>query len=266
MSSVCLVHLVWAPLGAEPLERFLRSYSERPPGLGHRLVVVLNGFADGPLPAAVAEPLAQLPHEALRPARAIQDLAAYRLAAGHVSWADSICFVNSHAQPLADGWLALLHERLQDDGVGIVGATGSHESTFSAAPRPLKPLRALQYPPFPNPHLRTNSFMLRRADMLALDWRIGRSKSAAHQLESGKRGITRQLAARGLRARVVDRDGVAHPPEQWAASRTFRSGDQERLLVADNRTRQYADAPPAERERLARMAWGEAAVTAVPRP
>ncbi|MDW5593647.1 hypothetical protein VSS74_04825 [Conexibacter stalactiti] len=261
MSPVCLVHLVWAPLGVEPLQRFLRSYNDRPPGLDHRLVVVLNGFEPGPLPAPFAAALDELPHEALRPARSIQDLAAYRLAAGHVAWAESICFVNSHSEPLADGWLALLHEQLHAPGVGIVGATGSHESTFSAAPRPLKPLRALQYPPFPNPHLRTNGFMLRRDDMLALDWRIGRSKSAAHQLESGKRGITRQLAARDRAARVVDRDGRAHPPEEWPASGTFRSGAQERLLIADNRTRQYADAAPRERERLARMAWGAAAGT-----
>lgn len=262
MSEVCLVHLVWAPLGVEPLQRFLRSYNAHPPGADHRLVVVLNGFGDGPLPPATAAALRAVPHEALRPAAAIQDLAAYRLAAGHVSWAEEICFLNSHSEPLAEGWLASLRDGLRRPGVGIVAATGSHESSFSAAPRPLKPLRALEYPPFPNPHLRTNGFMLRRDELLALDWRIGRSKSSAHRLESGKRSITRQLAARGRGALVVDRDGRGHPPEAWAGSGTFRSGGQERLLIADNRTRQYAEAPAPERERLARMAWGAAAAVA----
>lgn len=253
------MHLVWAPLGVESLERFLRSYNDRSPGLGHRLLVVLNGFAPGPLPGPVTQLLDAVPHDALRIAGSIQDLAAYRLAAEQATWADSICFVNSHAQPLADGWLAFLHKRLHDPGVGIVGATGSHESTFSAAPRPLKPLRALQYPPFPNPHLRTNGFMLRRDDLLALDWRVGRSKSDAHRLESGRRGITRQLAERGLDALVVDRDGRGLRAPEWAASRTFRSADQERLLIADNRTRQYADAAYGERAQLAQMAWGASA-------
>jgi hypothetical protein len=262
MSAICLVHLVWAPLGTVPLARFARSYNDCPPGLDHRLLVVLNGFDDGPLPAAFDAALATLgPHATLRPRRPIQDLAAYRLAASASTDAEILCFANSHAEPLVPGWLALLHERLREPGVGIVGATGSHESTFSAAPRPLKPLRALQYPPFPNPHLRTNGFMLRRADLLALDWPTGRSKSAAHQLESGKAGITRQLALRGARPLVVGRDGRGHEPGEWASSRTFRSGDQENLLIADNRTRQYADADPPERERLARMAWGEAATT-----
>jgi hypothetical protein len=261
VSAICLVHLVWAPLGSEPLARFARSYNDAPPGLDHRLLVVFNGFGDGPIPADYAPALAELgSHATLRPRRAIQDLAAYRLAA-RASDADVLCFVNSHAEPLAPGWLELLHARLSEPGVGIVGATGSHESTFSAAPRPLKPLRALQYPPFPNPHLRTNGFMLRRDDLLALRWPTGRSKSAAHQLESGKAGITRQIAARGGRALVVGRDGRGYETGAWASSRTFRSGDQENLLIADNRTRQYAGADPAERARLARMAWGEAAVT-----
>ncbi len=221
--------------------------------------MIANGFGEGPLPAAVAATLREVPHEQLRPARAIQDLAAYRLAAEHAAWAEELCFVNSHSEPLADGWLAALHEGLHGPGVGIVGATGSHESTYSAAPRPLKPLRKRQYPPFPNPHLRTNGFMLRRRDMLGLDWPTGRSKSAAHQLESGNGGITRQLAGRGLAARVIDRDGRSLAPEEWPGSRTYRSGEQERLLIADNRTRQYAGAPPHERERLARMAFGDVA-------
>jgi hypothetical protein len=264
VSSICLVHLVWAPLGPEPLARFSRSYNDCPPGPDHDLLVVLNGFGDGPIPAPFAAELAALgQHATLRPRRAMQDLAAYRLAAT-VADAPVLCFANSHAQPLVPGWLGMLHERLREPGTGIVGATGSHESTFSAAPRPLKPLRGLQYPPFPNPHLRTNGFMLRRADLLSLDWPTGRSKSAAHQLESGKRGITRQLLDRGLRALVVGRDGRGYEPDRWPASGTFRCADQDNLLIADNRTRQYADADVAERERLARMAWGDAARVAAP--
>jgi glycosyltransferase involved in cell wall biosynthesis len=37
---------------------------------------------------------------------------------------------------------------------------------------------------------------------------------------------------------------------------TFRSGRQENLLIADNRTDIYLQAPPAERSHLARLAWG----------
>jgi hypothetical protein len=259
VAEVCAVHLVWAPLGVEPLRRFLRSYRAHPAGRGHELLVVFNGFGDAAaLDAAQAE-LREVAHEQLVLAQPMQDLAAYRAAAEHAADAEAVCFLNSHSELLTDGWLALLDAELRAPRVGIVGATGSHESAFSSAPRPLKPLRRRQFPPFPNPHVRTNAFMVARARLLALDLSVGRRKTSAHQLESGWRGITRQLRADGLEARVVGRDGRGYAPDAWADSGTFRSGEQANLLVADNRTRQYDDAEPARRAELARMAWGEAA-------
>jgi len=257
--SVCLVHLVWAPLGPEPVARFVRAHRAVDPGLDHRLLVVLNGFGAAPVPAETLAPLRELEHEQLRLTERVQDLTAYRLAAEHAAWADRLCFLNSHAEPLVDDWLALLDARLSEPRVGIVGATGSHESQFSAAARPLRPIRYFQYPPFPNPHVRTNGFMIGRDDMLALAWRVGRRKRSAYHLESGNRGIVRQLAARGLEARVVDRDGRGLPPAEWPGSRTFRSGAQERLLIADNRTREYERADQARREWFASVTWGDAA-------
>lgn len=259
MAGVCVVHLVWAPLGPEPLRRFVRSYRAHPAGRVHELLVVCNGFAgDAAALDAVRAELEGVEHAEQVLDTPVQDLAAYRLAAERAAGAEALCFLNSHSELLADGWLALLDDALREDGVGIVGATGSFESAFSAAPRPLKPLRRRSFPPFPNPHVRTNAFMLRRAALLALDLSIGRRKNSAHRLESGTRGITRQLLARGLAARVVGRDGRAFAPERWPESGTFRSGRQENLLVADNRTRQFDEAPPARRAELARMAWGDA--------
>jgi hypothetical protein len=59
---------------------------------------------------------------------------------------------------------------------------------------------------------------------------------------------------------VVDRHGKLFTQEGWPASRTFRSGQQEGLLVADNRTDDFASGPPERREMLARLAFGDAAV------
>lgn len=267
MAGVCVVHLVWAPLGLEPLRRFTRSYRARSAGCEHALLVVFNGFADAAALDAARAELAELEHAQLVPSHPLQDLGAYRAAAEHARDADTLCFLNSHSELLVDGWLALLERQLRAPGVGIVGATGSHESSFSSAPRPLKPLRRRQFPPFPNPHVRTNAFMLERERMLALDWTVARGKSSAHRLESGTRGITRQLLADGLEPRVVGRDGRGYAPLEWPHSRTFRSGDQGNLLVADNRTRQYDEADPPRRAELARMAWGEAAaLSARPAP
>jgi hypothetical protein len=251
--EVALSYLVWAPLGTGPCERFLAAHARHPPGVDHRLVVILNGFDDATTLAEHRALFAAVEHDELLLRRPLHDLGAYRLAAAQTP-GDTLAFVNSYAEPLADGWLARLLDALAEAGVGMVGATGSFESAFSAAPRPLKPLRALAFPSAPNPHLRTNAFALRREVLERLAWRSPRTKGAALRLESGRRGLSRQVVGMGLELRVVGRDGSYDVPA-WPDSATFRSGDQEQLLVADNRTHQYAQADYAERARLAAMAW-----------
>lgn len=257
MKDVALVHLVWAPLGTAPLARFLAAHAAHPPGVPHRLILVFNGFERETAAAGHRALLCDVEHEAFMLSRPQQDLAAYLVAARHAGPV-RLAFLNSYAEPLVEGWLGLLLDVLDRPDAGIVAATGSYESAASAAPRPLKPLKRLGHPPFPNPHLRTNAFALDHDVLARLDWRAPRGKAAALRLESGHRGLTRQVQSLGLSPLVAGRDGRAFDVPEWPASRTFRSGDQENLLVADNRTRQYADAGPAERRRLAAIAWGEA--------
>lgn len=256
MSQVCLIHLVWAPDGTGPLERFAGSYLAHGAGADHRLLVVLKNFGgDAGRLADARRTLAGVDHDELVLDERVLDLGAYRMAAAQAA-EPVVCMVNSHSVILADGWLGALLGHLEAPGVGLVGATASCESATSEAPRPLKPFKRRHYPAFPNPHIRTNAFMLRREVMLGLDWPPVARKEAAHRLESGTRCITRQVWERGLEALVVGRDGRAYRRDDWGASGTFRSGDQGNLLVADNRTRQFEQADAQTRRLLARMAWG----------
>jgi hypothetical protein len=98
--------------------------------------------------------------------------------------------------------------------------------------------------------------MLERSTALELGLDSVRDKRDAYLLESGRDGIAARLAARGLHAVVVGRNGRAYEPARWAESATFRSGAQRNLLIADNRTREWCDAPARLKARLARDAWG----------
>ncbi|HWM09613.1 MAG TPA: hypothetical protein VNO82_09710 [Solirubrobacteraceae bacterium] len=252
-----VVHLVWAPLGPQPFERFLRSYLDRPAGAEHRLVLVLKEFRDRSHSAAWDALAEQVPHVRVEMPEPLLDLGAYRRVA-LASDARALCFTNSSTELLADGWLSALDRALQDPHVGMVGATGSWESAYSAAPIWLKPLRRRHFAPFPNPHVRTNAFMLDRELLLSLDWpEVGTDKLAALRLESGRRSISSQVLARGLAIEAVGRDGRRHSPSDWPASGLFRSGDQQNLLAGDNRTAQYRDAELGRRRELARFAWGD---------
>ncbi len=275
MSEIEVVHLVWAAAGIEPFRDFLVSYRQHPPGVDHDLVVLYKGFvADGLSEHQTL--LADVPHRELRMPFEARDLGAYFWAAERCT-GRYLCFINSYSTLLADGWLRTLHDRAIQPGVGAVGATGSWESFYSNYRRRLADLgppaslmdqikhlnrlRKLRryrtnFDPAPNPHLRSNAFMIERSRWLGLQRSELKTKWQTWLFESGKRGMTAQLGASELEVYVVGRDGRSYPKDSWPESGTFRLGRQDNLLVSDNRTRQYDKADDAGKQYLRELAWG----------
>ncbi|HEY2537295.1 MAG TPA: hypothetical protein VGI24_09975 [Solirubrobacteraceae bacterium] len=285
-----VVHLVWAPLGPEPLRAFLRSYNAHSAGVAHELVIVLNGApgdvdgdADGSTDtdtsggtqrspvgttltqADLAAELVGIEHRLIVLERPVPDLAAYGLAARALTH-HRLCFLNSYSVILADDWLAIFLRAIENSHIGLVGATASWESQSRWIrgrvrywPYQLLRLRAARrdYPRFPNPHIRSTAFTIDRANLLAMNLDGARDKRDTYLLESGRRSITRQILERDLRAVVTGRDGHIYGLKDWAASRTYRSGEQKNLLIADRRTEDWARASQHLRRRLSRDAWGE---------
>jgi hypothetical protein len=287
--GIGLVHLVWAPLGREPLREFLRSYRAHPSGIAHELVIVLNGAAPGAEQARPASTrrsagrasgprggrtltredlqaeLTGIEHRLIALDRPVLDLAAYGLAARELEHG-RLCFLNSYSVVLADNWLAMLADALMLPDVGLAGASGSWESQAEWIRGPVRhwPSQLLRvrsarrdYPRFPNPHVRTSGFAIEREAVLSLGLQRAADKRDTYLLESGGASITRQILDRALRPVVVGRDGEVYGIERWPASHTYRSGAQENLLVADRRTRDWERASPRLRRRLSRDAWGE---------
>jgi hypothetical protein len=294
--DVTVFHLVWAPLGTGPLGEFLASYRANPAGMPHRLRILFNGFDPGADLAPYTALLDGLEFEAQVLPRPVQDLAAYYQGAEAVA-TPFVCFLNSYSRLREPGWLAMLHRHARRESVGIVGATGSYESVTdvwrrlrdrSGEWRPTLARSLLDlargrvsleghpylgwapfwrdFPLFPNPHIRTNGFMIRRRAWLGLRRGPLEVKQDAYRFESGRRGLTRQLRRRGLEPLVVGRDGRAYRIGEWQASRTFRSDDSSNLLISDNRTREF-DALDAEGRRfLMAIAWGERRAMAAGHP
>lgn len=289
MSNICVVHLVRAENGPSPFADFMRSYREHPAGVAHELLLLCKGFdesAASQLPADYGALARDVPHRTMFVPDEGFDIGPYFIAARELVYR-RFCFLNSFSRLLDAGWLAKLAAPAETKGVGIVSATGSCESYYTNMARDLSPVRYLRraaysirqgekpegvgdylsqrrelraaraaFDPFPNYHVRTNAFVIARDVMLDLKVGAIRNKMDAAVFESGKAGLTRQLSAKGLRALVVGRDGVAYEKERWRESHTFRSGEQRNLLVADNRTRQYAEADSPTKKFLQACSWG----------
>jgi hypothetical protein len=252
-ASVAVVHLVRRGNPEHFFQRFTSSYLLHPAGMEHSMQFILKGVDD------LDADKYRRKIDSLIPSASVLvlddrgfDITAYRIAAS-LAKADFIVFLNSYAAIEADGWLEkLMKPLLKNPAVGVVGATGNWETIDDATP-------------FPNAHIRTNGFAIRRSDFLSVRTGSLDSKFACQQFEAGVDGLTQQLLSRGMEPYVVDKNGKISARDQWPHSRTFRSGDQELLLISDNRTRQYQYGSSRHRMKLAKLSWdNQAMVTPLP--
>ena len=263
--------------GLSSLSRFVESIIKYPSGLDFRLVIVAKGWTEHyselrrvyEIGASVAGEVVELPDDGF-------DWGAYFRISKMID-CDQLCFLNSHSVINGNNWLALLANALLIDGVGIAGATGSFGSWSFSLPYldknlrsfALYPIRVAKHflgsmrhtensPPFPNPHLRSNAFLIERKIFLEFSANrfIPHSKDAAHDLESGYHSITAFVLQKGMSPVVVGKNGNIYFPTQWPNSCTFRFPGQHNLLIADNQTVNYQNADIFLRRRLEFASWG----------
>lgn len=262
-TDTAVVHLVRAANSLTALARFLDSYLECPAGFTHKLIFLLKGFGTD-LPANVSQLLDRVPHSRIRCPDRGYDITSYFYAAERIS-EPLVLFTNSFSVLQGDEWLSKFLDAYHRRDVGLVGATGSWESisidpslddlvSKGKALALSLPLRVL-FPAFPNPHVRTNGFLLARQDFLAMRPTLTRTKLAAWLFESGRNSMTRQVLRRGLGVLVIGRDGSVYRPEEWARSLTFWQSKQENLLIQDNRTVAYEAGDPDFQGKRYRSAW-----------
>lgn len=110
---------------------------------------------------------------------------------------------------------------------------------------------------FPNPHLRTNGFIMRRHILVGLAFALDNSKAASLRFESGLDGLPARLAREGLGLVLVGADGVGYAVADWPKSRTFRLGIQENVLIVDNQVRAFNSMSNGERALYTRITWGD---------
>jgi hypothetical protein len=219
--------------------------------------------------------LSKIEHEALFIEDYGYDIGAY-LRAARVLQSDFYFFLNSRSLLLASDWLGKMYWHAKQHSVGVVGATASCESLYTdyLRARSIKVTdvsfaRSLirssfinrarhfyYYPPFPNHHIRTNAFMIRKEVLQRIKLKRIKTRLDTSRFENGRISLTRQILAMNLKALVVGRNGNSYQHDEWSRSQTFWQGDQENLLVADNQTEKYARAEQAQRQALTMRAWG----------
>lgn len=270
VTNISVVHLVRKKNGIGPFCRFLASYLDNPAGIGHDLIILYKGFYRKADIAPYEELLGDIPHSFWFVADFGFDLRPYFLAAEKHN-SKYFCFLNSFSVILDKDWLLKFYRHITQPGVGLVGATGSWGSISSGAQTRkysiyerlvrfvLRKWRAIYFDPFPNYHLRTNSFMIARETMLKIRRGVILTKMQAYRFESGKISITKQVEQMGLRPVVVGKNGKGYGKHEWDVSNTFWRGTQDNLLISDNQTRKYDTADLEWKRKWELFAWGRLA-------
>ena len=268
--------------GLDAAEAFFSAYRAYPAGCDHDLIVLCKGWYDTAERRRLFKMAYDLGAEIVSMPDQGFDFGAYMRIAPSLTH-DWVCFLSTNSRPIAQDWLIKMYSVAQSSkNVGLIGPTGSigsiagiyvPEVSFNGLGPLIRSfalplivakgcllylIKLRDFRGFPNPHIRSSSFMVKTSlfKEFASVRSIPNSKYGAYILESGRRGLSRYIVELGYGMRVVGADGVSYEHPQWQKSCTFRSGSQSNLLIADRQTDMYESSDSKARLIVEKVTWG----------
>jgi len=224
--------------------RFLSSYLKYLPGSDHVLYVIYKGVSNNHAAEEAEEIFKSIKSNKIFVDDDGYDIGAYIKIANLVN-EKYVLFLNSYSQILSNNWLYKMRLHLNQDNIKLVGASASYES-LDVYPG---------FPKFPNPHIRTNGFLIERELFVDLTRDISiKDKMDAMLFESGNNSLTRLILKVGDVC-IVGRNGRSYCIDLWPESNVFKCGLQENLLISDNQTDAYLSAPYFKKQFLLKKTW-----------
>ncbi len=277
--DICVVHLIREKNGISTFKSFLNSYLNHKTGLEHNLLFLFKKNNKSSSVNDYYKVLKNIPHQFLIIPDNGFDIDAYFIAARKTNFKYYL-FLNSFSIINSDNWLLKMYSHLSKPDVGLVGTSASFSSIcpqinfrklFRQEKRNLiykarklsnyliiflYPILRFYYGHFPNPHIRTNGFMISRDHLLKLN--IGRIyfKFQAWLFESGRNSLSKRIEELGLKVLVIGNDGKAYDKCKWKISNTFCISNQQNLMIEDNQTRKYQFGSNEEKTYYQKLVWG----------
>lgn len=235
-----------AGYGIEIVEDFLNSYKLHKAGIEHSLIIIAKNWTDNIL----YKQLCQLAKE--NNAKIIDlpddgwDLGAYFRVAKILD-SEYILFTASSTKILADNWLLKCYNAFKsNDSIQLVGPMGSWGYRLNVKE-------------FPNPHIRTSTFMIKRD--LFLEYvstqEFPQTKEDTHKMEHGETSITNFVLNKGYKSVVVNSDGEIFTPENWVYSQTYNTPKDNKSLFSDMRSALYYTYDDEKKRNMEMATWGQ---------
>ena len=176
-----------------------------------------------------------------------------------------ILFINSHSYPICDDWLKKLMKYKEERT--LIGTSASNESLYSSIKLKRKYkifsylLRKYRFKKnflrFPNPHIRTSSFLIKGKYLFNYIQKIKISnKEDTWKIESGFNGLTNYLKKNDFNIYVVNSDGEKYTEKNWKFSRTYNFLNQNKSIISDKHTRKFLLLNSVDQKTAQTKIWG----------
>lgn len=232
--------------GIATVEQFLDSYKTHNAGIEHSLVIIAKNWTDKNLYEQLCDlaekhnaKIIDLPDDGW-------DFGAY-FRVSKILDCEYVLFINSSSKIIADEWLLKFYNAFKNDNkVQLVGPMGSWGYN-------------IKIKSFPNYHIRTNTFMIRRYLFLeyASNQVFPQTKEDTHKMEHGENSITNFVLDKGYKAVVVNSDGEVFTPDNWVYSQTFNSSNVNKSLFSDKHSTVYYICNKSEQSKFEVGTWGQ---------
>lgn len=265
-----VVYLANNKEGISSFKRFLKYYNIYKSGLKHNLIICFKNFYDEKSTARWKKVInKKIKYKLYFDDYKIDDYdwGSYRRIAKN-NKNKIILFLNSHSYPIKNNWLKLIAKHYAKKSlVGCTASYASLSSSFFSYPKYYRMnfLKCLIYgffnlfrfPIFPNPHIRSNAFLIKGSDFLSLKLPIiFQHKLQTNMSESGWLGMTRQLKKKKFRIILANSKGEGYLEPTWIKSGTFSYKKQDNLIISDNRTRIYKSSSFENKKKEQKFHWG----------
>jgi len=177
----------------------------------------------------------------------------------------TIFFLNSHSYPLKKNWLKKLLYHYKEKT--LIGTSASNESLLTSLK--FKKIHKIisflikfirfkkKFKTFPNPHIRTSSFLIKGADFISfIKNKKITSKEDAWFIESGLGGLTNYFKRKNYNIFVINSDGLKFTENNWKLSETYNYLKQSKSLISDKHTRKYLKLSNQKRIFSSYNSWG----------
>jgi hypothetical protein len=246
--------------------KFIKSYKKLSPGISHKLLICFKNLDKNKIKYLKSKIL-NLKYIEFVDISNDNDwdfMSFYRIAAKYKHYL--IFFLNNQCYPIKKNWLLLMVSNYKNKR--LLGTSGSYESLSSRGflrnhnenfffyiYRVIRYL--INFPLFPNPHIRTSNFMILAKDYLKYKFEKKYfTKFESWKTESGRFSITKFFKKKGFEVLVVNSDGKTYSEKNWKFSDTYCYKNQNKLIISDKRTRKYLSFASKDKKIKAKIVWG----------